>query len=278
VIVGFRVADPGSLQLQLDAVALLCNAYSLTNETWWEGFKQEQLGSGRYLVFTLDSRRILRSERVHKLFERFGGDARFADVLSDLLPPRKLVLAVGIREKYLLISVGESTAALARLGSGKRLLDRPEMKSLVPFAKKRLTGILYVAGEHPVAGVTFWEGSTWEGYLYSRTDAWPAQLAPQSSRVWHWKPDFCPPEYDLAAELLPAVEHYAQRRLMARVEPSKEAQYHQVMTALHPWIVGFDQIHTLVKLLHTVRGITTESRAEDGVLVRRVRIEMADIE
>ena len=58
-----------------------------------------------------------------------------------------LVIAIGLRGDLLLVSVGASTDALARLGKGKPLADRPEMAPLAKFAERRLTSVGYVSEE-----------------------------------------------------------------------------------------------------------------------------------
>ena len=56
-----------------------------------------------------------------------------------------LVVAVGLRGDYLLVSIGSSTDVLARLGQGKHLAERPELAPLQKFAGKRLTGVDYLS-------------------------------------------------------------------------------------------------------------------------------------
>ncbi len=58
----------------------------------------------------------------------------------------KLTLALGVRDNFLLFSIGASTDVLAKLGGeGGRLTERPELKPLVRAADKRLTGISYTS-------------------------------------------------------------------------------------------------------------------------------------
>ena len=56
-----------------------------------------------------------------------------------------LVVAVGLRGDYLLVSIGSSTDVLARLGQGKHLAERPELAPLQKFAGNRLTGVDYLS-------------------------------------------------------------------------------------------------------------------------------------
>jgi hypothetical protein len=57
----------------------------------------------------------------------------------------KLTVSLGVREGYLLFSVGESTEHLAKLGKGKTLADRSEVAPLAKFTDQRLTEISYVS-------------------------------------------------------------------------------------------------------------------------------------
>ena len=56
-----------------------------------------------------------------------------------------LVVAVGLRDDFLLVSIGSSTDALARLGQGQSLADRPELAPLQKFADKRLISVGYIS-------------------------------------------------------------------------------------------------------------------------------------
>jgi hypothetical protein len=59
----------------------------------------------------------------------------------------EFVLAMGVRDKDLLISIGSSADCIKNLGSSARLIDRPEFKPLEKFVDKRLTGIGYASKE-----------------------------------------------------------------------------------------------------------------------------------
>jgi hypothetical protein len=56
-----------------------------------------------------------------------------------------LVAAVGLRDDYLLFSIGPSLDHLKSLGSGKRLVDRPEMKPLATQAEGRLQSVSFLS-------------------------------------------------------------------------------------------------------------------------------------
>ena len=54
-------------------------------------------------------------------------------------------MAIGLRDDYLLVSIGGSTDALARLGMGPSLAQRPELVPVHRFARKRLTSVQYLS-------------------------------------------------------------------------------------------------------------------------------------
>ena len=62
------------------------------------------------------------------------------------LKAMKLTLTLSVRDNYLLVSIGESTAGLKSLGQGKLLADRAEFKPLAKVAGgQRVTSINYVS-------------------------------------------------------------------------------------------------------------------------------------
>src|SRR5205085_2291904 len=55
------------------------------------------------------------------------------DKLVEQLAKMKLTVSLGAHEGYFLLAVGESTESLAKLGKGKSLAGRAEMKPLSKF-------------------------------------------------------------------------------------------------------------------------------------------------
>ena len=65
--------------------------------------------------------------------------------MIDRLKKLTLVISLGVRDNYLLVSVGPSTDHLARLGQGKSLADRAEFKPLEKYADRRLVDVGYLS-------------------------------------------------------------------------------------------------------------------------------------
>ena len=65
------------------------------------------------------------------------------DGLLKKLNEAKLTISLGVRDRYLLLGIGESTAHIEKLGQGKSLAERPEMKPLAVQGDKRFVRIGY---------------------------------------------------------------------------------------------------------------------------------------
>jgi hypothetical protein len=102
-------------------------------------------GSGATMfTITLDGALVPWDKVSLKQFEDKEGEF---DNLLEKLKKLTLTVSLGVRDDYLLISVGESTAFLSKLGNGPLLGDRPEFKPLQKYAGERLTGISYASKE-----------------------------------------------------------------------------------------------------------------------------------
>jgi hypothetical protein len=67
-----------------------------------------------------------------------------------------------VRGQYLLLAIGETTAPIAKLGKGKRLIDAKELKPLAKFADQRLTYISYASKEfHSQTDASYFNVQKW---------------------------------------------------------------------------------------------------------------------
>ena len=78
-------------------------------------------------------------------FEDWEKEPGQFDKLREKLTALKMAISVGIKDQYLLFSIGESNEPLARLGLGAKLADRSELRRLEPFAKEKITSISYMS-------------------------------------------------------------------------------------------------------------------------------------
>ena len=78
-------------------------------------------------------------------FKKIEANPGDVDKIVARLKEMTLVVAVGLRDNFLLVSIGSSTDVLARMGQGKRLAERPELAPLQKFAGKRLISVGYIS-------------------------------------------------------------------------------------------------------------------------------------
>ena len=147
LIVGFKVKDVKAAQKQLDELEKQVRALVESQPQWKGRLKKADVGGAQCLTLSLDGGMFsweedvlepIRSAEIHK------GDL---DKVVARLKKATLAIAVGMRGDLLLVSVGSSTDALARLGKGKPLADRPELAPLAKFADRRLTSVGYISEE-----------------------------------------------------------------------------------------------------------------------------------
>lgn len=144
LIIGFKLSDTKAAENQLKRLEDLAKE-ATDNEPKLKGrIKREKIAGGDFLTLTLDGtlvpwEEVLASLKDHE--EKKGEHAALVKKLSGL----KQTIAIGVRKGYLLVSLGQTTAHLTKLGQGKKLTDRPELQPLAKHADKRLTGVAYLS-------------------------------------------------------------------------------------------------------------------------------------
>jgi hypothetical protein len=147
LIAGFRVKNTDRAKESLDKLMGVATIASMSVPELQNCCKRTKIGGDEYVTISLNGKMIPWDQvplDVARDLEMEKGDV---DKVVARLKEFKLVIAMGLRDDYLLVSVGESTEALAKLGSGPRLIDRPELKPLAAFADKPLTSIGYASKE-----------------------------------------------------------------------------------------------------------------------------------
>jgi hypothetical protein len=142
VVFGFKLKNKDLAKEQLVKLEMILNIFLSTNETFQNRFKRTKVGDYEYLVLTLDGAMIPWDDLQESLesVELNDGDAK---KVIEHVKKMKLVLTLGIRDDYLLASIGSSVDCLKRLGKGELLANRKEFKMLAKHADERLTSISY---------------------------------------------------------------------------------------------------------------------------------------
>lgn len=146
LVLGFRVQNTQRAVEQLAKLELILGVV-LEQEARTKGALKRTTVAGRdYLVLTLNGQMIPWDEVPLGEIKEQVDEPKQIDKLVAQLKKQKLVLTLGLRDKYLIVAVGPSTEAVAALGQGKALAERPEWKRLDPIAGKPITSLSYMTG------------------------------------------------------------------------------------------------------------------------------------
>ena len=145
LVVGFKLKSTDLAKEQLIKLETIGNILLESNEQTKGRFKKTKVGESEYLILELDGAMVPWDQVPMEKLKEMQAAEGDAQKIVDRLKKSKLVIALGVRGNYLLASIGSSTNGLESLGSGDRLIDRPEFKPLKQFAGKRLVSIGYLS-------------------------------------------------------------------------------------------------------------------------------------
>ncbi len=140
---GFRIKDAGRATKHLDRLQeVLAGLLNEEQPELAERLKREQIAGNEFLTMRLDGSMIpwdrLRDEAENMTDEQFAK-------WQELLNKKTLALAVGVVGEFALMSIGDSTEHLAKLGEGSTLADQPLIARLAKHADQRVTSIGYIS-------------------------------------------------------------------------------------------------------------------------------------
>jgi hypothetical protein len=145
MMVGFKVKNTALAKEQLARLDKLVSQALDEEPELKQRWKKTAVAGHQYLTLTLDGSMIPWGEVPMDNLKEFEEEKGDMDKIVARVKQLKLVVAVGLRGDYLLASIGPSTEALARLGTGKTLSGRPELAPLKKFAGERLTSVAYAS-------------------------------------------------------------------------------------------------------------------------------------
>ena len=146
LVFGFKVGDKAAAVEQIKGLEeLVLQVLDEAQPKWKSRLKRTKIGEVEYLTFKIDGKMIPWSEITPAIKDALEDEEELADKLIARLKKQVLTIAIGVRDKYLLVSLGVSTDALAKLDQGPRLAGRSEFKPLEKFADRRFTSISYMS-------------------------------------------------------------------------------------------------------------------------------------
>ncbi len=144
LVFGFQLSQDEPALTQLKRLEVLAKMVLRQVPSLKDRLTRVTIDQSEYLTLSLDGGLVPWQEIRWQDFEDEPDE--FAP-LAEKLKSLTLNLTLGVRGKYLLVSLGSSNDHLARLGKGEMLVDRPELKPLAAFAGRRLTGVGFYGRE-----------------------------------------------------------------------------------------------------------------------------------
>lgn len=145
VVAGFQVKNTDRVKENLDNLMGLLVLASMNVPELQDCCKRTTVCGSEYVTITVKGDQIPWDQVPLDELRKIEMEKGEVDKVVERVKQLTLVVAIGLRDDYLLVSVGESTEELARLGASKLLVDREELKPLEKFADRRLTSISYVS-------------------------------------------------------------------------------------------------------------------------------------
>lgn len=140
-VIGFKLTDGKPAESQLARLEAVITAQLEMQPPAWHGrLKREKIGATEFLTLKLDGT-LIPWDQVPPPGP--DGDPQLLEDIKQAVSNLMLVVSFGIRDGYLLIAMGDSTANLQALGTGKPLSSRKELAPVVKHASERFTSISY---------------------------------------------------------------------------------------------------------------------------------------
>ena len=150
IVFAFKHTDAARAKAQLDRLEKVVKEALAEEPKLKDRFKRSTIGGNDYLTLTLDGKMVPWDEipaDASEIEEKPGQLKQLIEKLKTL----EMVISLGVRGDYLLFSLAPSTAHLAALGTGARLVDREEFQPIYKLADQRLVGVSFESKEAAVA-------------------------------------------------------------------------------------------------------------------------------
>ena len=147
VIKGFRLTNAEAAKRQLQRLEAIGNMVLAQQPQFKDRFGRQELGEGEYLSIKLDGSMVPWDQIPMDDLDEANIDRSEVEKLIAKLRQMTLTISIGLRGDYLVLALGDSTDALASLGSGNLLANRRELQPLAKHADKPITSVAYVSEE-----------------------------------------------------------------------------------------------------------------------------------
>ncbi|NCC95058.1 MAG: hypothetical protein EOM10_17625, partial [Opitutae bacterium] len=142
----FHVSDAGRAAEQLGKLELIGSLVCWTHPELRGRLNRRSLAGHSFITLTLSGR--MAAPWLTQYLTSLDVAPELAERLVDAVSDMPLVAALGMRDNYLVLSIGPSFDAITAMLAGKdRLVDRAELAPLREALQQRLTGLAYASPE-----------------------------------------------------------------------------------------------------------------------------------
>ncbi len=145
VVVGFRLNNPAAANEALIKLETIVNLTMEAQPMLKGHFNKEKIDKYEYLALRLNGEMIPWDALPLDEWKQLVDDENDWQKLVDHIKKMEFYLVLGVRDNYLLVSLGSSLDGIKNLGSTERLIDQPEFAPLKKFLDKRLVSVGYVS-------------------------------------------------------------------------------------------------------------------------------------
>lgn len=145
VIMGFKLKNVDEAKENLAKLEKTLQALLEEVPPLKDSLKRTKVDGNEYLTFSIDAKVVPSWDPIDDAIRQLIDKEEDAKKLTAQLKKLTLTISLGVRENYLLAAIGPSTDALAKLGKGDRLIDRPEFKAVEKFTDRKSLGISYMS-------------------------------------------------------------------------------------------------------------------------------------
>lgn len=143
LVFAFRVEDEEAAKTQLARLEVFANM-ALEQTEVGAKFEREELGESEFIVLTLEGSMIPWEDEVPM---GFPGDEESYQKIKEILSEKKVAIALGSWNNYVILSIAQSTDHLESLGEGDAIGGRDEFAALAEHADGKLVSVHYISRE-----------------------------------------------------------------------------------------------------------------------------------
>ena len=151
MVMGFRVKNTASATEHLQKLEAILGEELAKIPELKGALKRQKVAGNEFLTLSLNGKMIPWDEIPVDMLKKYESEEGQVDKLVASVKKMTFVVAIGLRDDFLLVSMGSSTNVLKKLGQGARLIDSPKLRPLAAHADKRLTNITYLSEKSAAA-------------------------------------------------------------------------------------------------------------------------------